>query len=175
MPTDVAGYHWRDMSTRSVGISRRVSEPEARAKVLRRSRLRRTLGRNRPEICRAARSRAILGTSHAAAASIQDVGIDHRRAHVLVAKEFLHGTDGVVIEQQVRGETVAKDMRRDVLADACLASRLADSFLHHRRVQMKSVPNPRESVDVVRGGGEDPLPASLAVNVGILAGQRREV
>ena len=40
---------------------------------------------------------AVQGTADTAAASVQDVGVDHGRAHVAVAEQFLDGADVVAV------------------------------------------------------------------------------
>ena len=51
---------------------------------------------------------AIQGAADGQAAAIEDVGVNHRRFHVLVAKEFLHRADIVAILQQMRSKGVAE-------------------------------------------------------------------
>jgi hypothetical protein len=40
------------------------------------------------------------------------VGVNHSRANVLVAEQFLHGADVVPIGQQVRGERMPERVAR---------------------------------------------------------------
>ena len=47
---------------------------------------------------------AVGWTADATSASIQNMGVDHRRANVLVPQEFLHGADVVAVGQQMGGE-----------------------------------------------------------------------
>ena len=58
---------------------------------------------------------AIDGADHPSSAPIEDVRVHHRGRHVLVAEQFLHGTDVVAEFQQVRRE------RRSVCGVAGLA------------------------------------------------------
>lgn len=37
--------------------------------------------------------------SHTGPATVEDVGVDHGRAHVVVAEQFLHGPDIVAVFQ----------------------------------------------------------------------------
>ena len=53
-------------------------------------------------------SERIHGTSNTSSASIQSMGIDHRRLHVAMAQKFLGDSDIVAIFQQISG----KGMRR---------------------------------------------------------------
>ena len=52
----------------------------------------------------AARSGAVEGASNVPGASIQDVCVDHRRGHVLVAQQLLDGADVIAVLQQVGSE-----------------------------------------------------------------------
>jgi hypothetical protein len=54
--------------------------------------------------------------AHAAGASIEDVGVDHRRADVLVAHEFLDRADVVAALQEVRRERMAQGVGVAILA-----------------------------------------------------------
>jgi hypothetical protein len=53
---------------------------------------------------------AIQRTCHAPPAAIEHVGVNHCRAHVLVAEEFLHGADVVAGLKQMGGERMAQGM-----------------------------------------------------------------
>ena len=52
-------------------------------------------------------SERIHGTSNTSSASIQNMGIDHRRLHVAMAQKFLGGSDIVAIFQQISGKGMA--------------------------------------------------------------------
>jgi hypothetical protein len=54
------------------------------------------------------RSKPIRRAVNAATATIQNVRVDHRRAHVFVAQEFLNCANVVTIFKQVSGERMAK-------------------------------------------------------------------
>ena len=54
-----------------------------------------------------------------------DVGIDHRRADILVAEEFLYRPDVGAAFEQVRGKAVAEGMARRWFDDASLFYRLS--------------------------------------------------
>jgi hypothetical protein len=49
-------------------------------------------------------------TPYPAPTSIQHVGVDHRRAQILVAEQFLHRADVIAVLQQVRREGVAQSV-----------------------------------------------------------------
>ena len=54
---------------------------------------------------------AVGGAADTGRAAVQHVGVDHGRADVSVAQQFLHGPDVVVVLQQVGGKRVAKSIR----------------------------------------------------------------
>ena len=49
---------------------------------------------------------------------VQDVGIDHRRLHVLMPEQFLNRADIIAIFQQVRGERVSQRVAAHRLGQA---------------------------------------------------------
>ena len=68
-------------------------------------------------------------TSDRKPSALQDVGVDHRRLHVLVAEEFLNRADVVAVGGQVGGEAMAQGVRGDVFVDAGLAGGIAHGAL----------------------------------------------
>jgi hypothetical protein len=56
---------------------------------------------------RQADDESVYRASDSFPAAVQDVGVNHRGAHIAVSQEFLHGPDVVCIFQQMRGEKVA--------------------------------------------------------------------
>ena len=54
--------------------------------------------------------RSVQRTLHSSAASIENVGINHCRPHVLMAQQFLHRPDVVTIFKKMRGKAVAQSM-----------------------------------------------------------------
>jgi len=48
---------------------------------------------------------------------MEDVGINHRRFHILVPQQLLHGADVVAVFEQVGSEGVAEGMGGDVFVD----------------------------------------------------------
>jgi hypothetical protein len=61
--------------------------------------------------------------------SMEDVGVDHRRPHVLVTEQFLHGTDVVTVLKQMCGERVPEGVAAHRLVDACQFDRFLDRLL----------------------------------------------
>ena len=63
-------------------------------------------------------SETVQWALNATTATIQNVGVDHCRPHVLVAKQLLHRADVVSSGQQVSRERMAKCARTDALGDS---------------------------------------------------------
>ena len=52
------------------------------------------------------RPQGVCGAADASTASVQDMGVNHCRANVFVAEQFLHGANVVAVRQKVCGEGV---------------------------------------------------------------------
>ena len=61
---------------------------------------------------------SVQRTSYTLAALIQDVRINHRRTHILMSQQFLHGADIIAIFQKVRGKAVPERMTTSTLYDS---------------------------------------------------------
>ena len=95
--------------------------------------------------------------------------IDHRRTDILVAEQFLYGTDIVSTFEQVRGEGVAEGVAGSVFRQFCLADSPFDGVL---QVVFEDVVATDKAGAWIRGAfrcGEDVLPSPLFCGVGILA------
>ncbi len=66
----------------------------------------------------AERRRAMQACPHAEAATVQDVGIDHRRAHVAMAQQLLHRANVVACLEQMGRKRMAKGVARRPLGNA---------------------------------------------------------
>jgi hypothetical protein len=66
------------------------------------------------------------------AASVQDMGIDHGRADILVPKEFLDGADVIACFKQMRGKRMSEGVTTDMLNYACTADCFLDAPLKNR-------------------------------------------
>jgi hypothetical protein len=84
-------------------------------------------------------SKPVCGAAHATSTSVQDVRIDHRRAHVLVAQELLSGPNVVAILKEVRRKRMTERMATGRLGDPCRASGFFDGLLNDGFVQVMSV------------------------------------
>jgi len=117
----------------------------------------------REPVCRAANRRW---------PTVQNVSIDHRRAHILVTQQFLNGADVVTVFEQVGCKRVPECVRCCRLDDTRLADRLFDSSLDHRFVEMVPPSLAGLPVDITTGRRKDPLPRPFSPRVGILALER---
>lgn len=68
-------------------------------------------------------SQTVSRAADTTSASVQDVRVDHCRANVFVAQEFLHGTNVVAIGQQVSREGMAKGVTGDTFRETGLFHR----------------------------------------------------
>ncbi len=68
-------------------------------------------------------SEVVQGATNTLPAAVQDVGIDFRRANVLVAQQFLHGSDVVAASKQMGGKAMPQRMCLGVLRYAGLFHR----------------------------------------------------
>jgi hypothetical protein len=73
--------------------------------------------------------RLIERAADSQSATIEDVGVDHRRLDVLVAEEFLHRADVVAGFEQVRGKAVAEGVTTGGLGNAGQAHGIFDRAL----------------------------------------------
>src|SRR6266567_8275370 len=113
----------------------------------------------------------IEGASHATAAAVEDVRIDHGRGDVAVAEEFLDGPDVIAGLEEVRGERVAQGVAARRLGESGLAGGQFDESLEHGFVQVMAAALAGLRVDIGAGRGEDPLPAPLARGAGVFASE----
>ncbi len=114
----------------------------------------------------------IQWAAHGQAASIEDVGVDHRSFHVLMPEEFLHRADVVAGFQEMSGEGMAEGVGGDVFIDPCQFGRLPDRSLHGAFVEMVTACDAGAGVFGGAFGGKDVLPDPLAVGVGVLLFER---
>jgi len=73
----------------------------------------------------------IDGAHHAQRLFVQHMGIDHRRLHIGVSQQLLHGSDVLPCLQQVRRKTLAEAMLCEPDRQSGLAQRRAHSTLQH--------------------------------------------
>ena len=98
--------------------------------------------------------------------AVDDVRVDHRRGHGLVAQEGLDGADVRAGLEQVRREAVAEGVAGDALGDAGEAGGGADGLLDDGLVEVVAAALAGLAVRVAAGRGEDPLPGEVAAGLG---------
>src|ERR1700675_2251197 len=89
-----------------------------------------------------------------------------------MSQQFLHRADVIASLKEMRREAVSERLRTNGLHDARTAARLADSALRYRLVLVMPAALAAARVSRDRRGRKHPLPAPLAIRVGILARQR---
>ncbi len=100
------------------------------------------------------------------------MGVDHRRFHVTVPKQFLDRANVVAHFQQMRGEAVPQRVRPHRFGYPDASSRFADGPLRHGLVQVMPTPLARARVGRDGRGGKDPLPPPFAVRLWVFTRQR---
>jgi hypothetical protein len=115
---------------------------------------------------------AVEGAANAAGASIQDVGVDHRGADLLVAKQLLDRADIIASFQKVGREGVTEGVGRDVLWNSGSNSGAPDLPLDDRLVKVVATDFTGGGVDIGAARREYPLPGPLPGRRGVLAAQR---
>jgi hypothetical protein len=73
---------------------------------------------------------AIQRTAHGLTALFDDMGVNHGRAHIFVAQQFLDGTDIIAVLQKMGGKTVAQVWQLTFLF---IRARFT-AFWHDRRI-----------------------------------------
>ena len=105
----------------------------------------------------------------AAAAAVQDVGVDHRGADVAVAQQLLDGSDVVAALQQVGGEGVAERVTGCRFGDARPANGFFHLALYDGGVQVVTATGAGVLGNVEAAGGKDPLPGPLGRGLAVLS------
>ncbi len=102
---------------------------------------------------------------------MEDVGVDHRRPHVLVPQQFLNGPDVVPGLEQMGGKGVPQSMRGHALGDTRFPGRLLDGPLQTGRVNVMAVDRTAAGVHRTLGRREKILPDELTGCIGVLSFQ----
>jgi hypothetical protein len=114
-------------------------------------------------------SESIHRATHAVAAPVEYMGIDHGRGEVLVPQEFLDGSDVVAGFEQVRGKRMAEGVTSNVFDDAGLANSLLHGPLEDGFVHVMAALFARTGVLPALLLRKDPLPAPVRWGVGVFA------
>ena len=83
---------------------------------------------------------SVRGALHSGWPAIQDVGVDHGSAHVLVPEELLHGSDIGAVFQQMGRERVAEGVAARALRELGGDDRTADGALNDGDQVMRDGP-----------------------------------
>lgn len=89
-----------------------------------------------PQDCNAILRCDIQRAAHAKAGSVEDMSVNHCRAHVLVAEKLLHRADVVAVLQQVRCEAVAQRVTARRLRHARRTDRFPHRLLEQAFIEM---------------------------------------
>lgn len=100
---------------------------------------------------------------------VQNMGIDHSRADVLVTEQFLNRADIVARLKQMRGEGVPEGVAAGMLNYPGLADRFLDGPLKNRLMNVMPSLFTGLLVPPAVFLWEDPLPAPVSGGIGILA------
>ena len=106
-----------------------------------------------------ASSLAIQRTLHPDTRLVQHVGINHRRAHILVPQEFLHGPNVIPGLQQVRRKRVTQRVTTHSLVHERQTGRHFHCALQNCRIHMMPAPLLMLTRQVRRACRKHPLPS----------------
>ena len=115
------------------------------------------------------KSKTISRALNASPTAIENVSVDHRRAHVGVPQQLLHRANVVAVFHEMSREGMAQSVAAGGLGDARLDAGFFERSLEDGFMEVVAPPLAGLAVGVMAGGGEDPLPAPLLIGVGILA------
>src|SRR5581483_5964388 len=113
-------------------------------------------------------SQLIERTYYTLAAAVEHVRVDHRCRYVGVAEQLLHGADVVTRLQQVRGERVTQNVRRDLLGDAGTPRRFTHGALYRFRIYMMTPFFATARIDRAHRRRKYVLPAPAFAGIAIL-------
>jgi len=99
--------------------------------------------------------------------------VDHGRAHVAVAKEFLDRADVVTILEQVNRERMPQRVVGRGPRKSGADRGFTDGSLEHGFVRVVPAPPPALPIDVEAHRRKDPLPAPLEGGARVLAIERQ--
>jgi hypothetical protein len=107
-------------------------------------------------------------TPNAQGTPIQDVRVNHRRADIRMAEQFLNRSNIVAVLEQMRRKGVAERVAADPFRNPSPADRGRDRALHDRFVQMISGRWSESQVSANSRRGKHELPAPVGCRIGIL-------
>src|SRR5262245_1605608 len=101
--------------------------------------------------------------------SVQDVGVNHCRAHVIMSEKFLNCSYIMTVFQKGRCKRVAQSMAPRRFEDTCLKPRFYKSFLYNRFVKMMFLLCAGYPINIMASRGKHPLPSPHFTCIGIFA------
>jgi len=107
-------------------------------------------------ICRG--REVVGGAADGEGSAVEDMGVDHRGADVVVAEEFLHGADVVAVFEQMRCERMPQRVSGGPLVNASQPHGIFHCPLNRAFMYMVAVEPAVLPVAVVMPCGKDPLP-----------------
>ena len=107
-------------------------------------------------ICRG--REVVRGTADGEGSAVEDMGVDHRGADVVVTEELLHGADVVAVFEEMRGERMPQRVAGGPLVNASLTHGVFHCPLDRAFVNVVVVEPAVLPVAVVMARGKDPLP-----------------
>ena len=110
----------------------------------------------------------VEGARDAAAAAVEDMGVNHRRAHVAVPEKLLNRADVVAILEQVGREGVTKAMTRGRLGNPRFPHGLLYGALEDGFVKVMTADLACAAVDIEACRRKGPLPCPLMASAGVL-------
>jgi hypothetical protein len=111
-----------------------------------------------------------LGLLASAGTTLQEVRISHGRRNVPVTQKLLDGAEVVAVLQEVRREAVAQSVATGGRREARAADGASDHLLKAGLGEVMAADEAATRVRRPPGGREQPVPAQLAVSVGVLPG-----
>ena len=109
--------------------------------------------------CVICRGREVVGgAADGEGASVEDVGVYHRGADVIVTQEFLHGAKVVAVFKEMPGERMPQRVAGGPLVNACLTHGIFHGPLDRAFVNMVTIQPAVLPVAVVMPRRKHPLP-----------------
>ena len=105
------------------------------------------------------RGRSVVGgAADGEGSAVEDMGVDHRGADVVVTEELLHGADVVAVFEEMRGERMPQRVAGGPLVNLSQPHGVFHCPLNRAFMYMVAVEPAVLPVAVVLPRGKDPLP-----------------
>jgi hypothetical protein len=103
--------------------------------------------------------------------SVQNMGVNHRRANVAMAQQFLHGANVVAVGQKVRRKRMSECVAGDPFGESCLSDGSRHGPLNQRFIDVMTTLSASLRLAPTTFLREHELPTPPAIVVRILAGK----